>query len=320
MMSSTSGQIHTYAQRLLNPFRGVVNVIKYESAEAVTMDGVHWDIYVANDSLQAGLKGRAQISDIRYGCWSKAEGLKRGPLYPSDDFKRLEAQGHVVYAYLRTHHLDVPFAFTDFFEQWLVDAQKQPMALLHSVLTEEEARAEMSSKTPAHWRAGYAAEEQFHSSFSSKRNAAEVLNDWINRRAFGVEWVARLPDGSGLSLLDGHSMSASQFPDLFLEPDQHEPPYAQLISDYLGWQAPWLLLLDTLAPETRRVMETLARMRAAEMIKHHHLYPELIDPAQLKAAQVEMALRNRRPEHEEASHTSMSPFYIELNPASGEYN
>jgi hypothetical protein len=147
-----------------------------------------------------------------------------------------------------------------------------------------------------------------------------MLNCWINRRASGVEWVARLPDGSGLSLQDGHSMSADEFPDLFLAPERHEQPYAQLISDYLGWQAPWLLLLDTLMPETRSNLEMLARLRAAEMVKHYHLYPELVDPAQLKAAQVEMALRNRRSEHEEASHTSMSPFYIELNPASGEYN
>lgn len=319
-MISTSGQIHTYAQRLLNPFRGVVNVIKYESAEAVTMDGMHWDIYVANDSLQAGLKGRAQISDIRYGSWSKTDGLKRGPLYPSEDFKRLEAQGHIVYRYLLEHHQDVPFAFTDFFEQWLMDEDRRPMALLHSVLTEDEARSEMASKTPARWRAGYAAEEQFRSPSSGNLNAAEMLNGWINQQAGGVEWVARLPDGSGLSLQDGRSMSADQFPHLFLAPEQHKQPYAQLVSDYLGWQAPWLLLLDTLETETRRSLEMQARMRAAEMIKHHHLYPELIDPAQLKAAKVEMALRNRRPEHEEVSHTSMSPFYIELNPASGEYN
>ncbi len=245
-------------------------------------------------------------------------GVSRTPI--REGLKRLEAQGHIVYAYLRGHHQEVPFAFTDFFEQWLTDEDRQPMALLHSVLTEEEARAEMASKAPAHWRAGYAAEEQFRSPSSGKHNAAGMLNGWINQQASGVEWVARLPDGSGLSLQDGRSMLASQFPDLFLAADQHEPPYAQLISDYLGWQAPWLLLLDTLEPETRRAMETLARMRAAEMIKHHHLYPELIDPAQLKAAQVEMALRNRRPEHEEVSHTSMSPFYIELNPASGEYN
>jgi len=28
-----------YTRRLLNPFRGVINCIRYESAEAVTLDG-----------------------------------------------------------------------------------------------------------------------------------------------------------------------------------------------------------------------------------------------------------------------------------------
>ena len=40
-----------YSQRLLNPFRGVVNCIRYRSAEAVTADGVRWDIYVSNEAL-----------------------------------------------------------------------------------------------------------------------------------------------------------------------------------------------------------------------------------------------------------------------------
>ncbi len=36
--------VECYAQRLLNPYRGTMHVIKYEAAEAVTLDGVHWDI------------------------------------------------------------------------------------------------------------------------------------------------------------------------------------------------------------------------------------------------------------------------------------
>jgi hypothetical protein len=319
-MNFAPGQILTYAQRLLNPFRGVVNVVRYQSAEAVTMDGVHWDIYVANDSLQVGLKGRAQISDIRYGSWCEADGLKRGPLYPSDDFKRMESQGHIIYEYLRAHCNDVPFPFADFYELWLLDQDMQPLGLLHSVLTEEDAWTEMGAKASPRWRAGYAAEEHFHSPAAGKHNGAEMLNGWINQLACAAQWIARLPDGSGMNLQDGRSMAAEVFPDLFLAPDKHAAPYAQLISDYLGWQAPWLLLLDSLKPETRQSLEILARMRAAEMVKYHRLYPEVIDPAQLRAAQVEMALRERRQESEEVTRTSMSPFYIELNPASGEYN
>lgn len=73
--------IACYTQRQMNPFRGVVNVIRYQSAEAVTLDGVCWGVYVA--ALREGLKGKSQISVIRYGIWSEAAGLKRGPIYPA---------------------------------------------------------------------------------------------------------------------------------------------------------------------------------------------------------------------------------------------
>lgn len=86
--------IRCYAQRLLNPFRGVMNVIEFEAAEAVTLDGVQWDIYVRNAELVKDLAQaeRVQTSDIRYGSWSAAQGLKRGPIQPSDDFLR-DAEG-----------------------------------------------------------------------------------------------------------------------------------------------------------------------------------------------------------------------------------
>jgi hypothetical protein len=103
--------IHCYSQRLLNPFRGSVNIIRYRSAEAVTSDGIHWDIYVSNDSLLDGLdKSRSiQISDIRYGRWSMQEGLIRGPVYPSDEFYRLEEMGAVVYQHLlKAHTVAIP--------------------------------------------------------------------------------------------------------------------------------------------------------------------------------------------------------------------
>ena len=43
---------------------------------------------------------RPQISDIRYGAWSRKTGLKRGPLFPSDDFLLMEAMGTRVYEHL----------------------------------------------------------------------------------------------------------------------------------------------------------------------------------------------------------------------------
>ncbi len=153
--------IDCYAQRLLNPFRGAMHTVRYQAAEAVTLDGLHWDIYVANDQLLAGVPAmrRTQISDIRYGSWSPAKGLKRGPLYPSEDFRRMEAMGAVVYAQLARLHAQVPFPFRDHFELWLLDADAQPLALLHSVI--EERQIELDALID--WRAGMAARERFTS-------------------------------------------------------------------------------------------------------------------------------------------------------------
>ncbi len=310
-----------YAQRLLNPFRGVVNVIRYQAAEAVTLDGVHWDIYVANEALRAGLKGKAQISDIRYGNWSEAEGLRRGPIYPSDDFKRMEVQGQIVYDYLREHHRDVPFAFVDRHELWLLDEEQRPLALIHSVLTEEETLQEV----PLHWRAGFAAEEHFRSAASGGDNSAICLGNYINRRAGGWQWIARDGKGGGMGLAGGRGAASGRvfeaglFPVRFLFRDRHEAPYRQLVADYLEWQAPWLLLLDTLSTEIRRELEVLARRRAAEMVRQHRLYPAHADPAQLRAAQVEMVLREKQPDAKDKPNPGLSPYYIELNPAGGEY-
>ena len=47
-----------------------------------------------NAELADDLANPAQVqtSEIRYGKWSEKNGLKRGPLHPSEDFKRLEAR------------------------------------------------------------------------------------------------------------------------------------------------------------------------------------------------------------------------------------
>lgn len=320
-------EIFCYAQRLLNPFRGVINVIKYQSAEAVTMDGVHWDIYVANEALSAGLKGKAQISDIRYGSWSASEGLKRGPIYPSDDFKRMELRGNIVFDYLRDHHQDVPFAFADRYELWLLDRARQPLALVHSVLSVEETAQDASRQ----WRAGFAAEAQFRSAaIRDTENSAAALANHINRRADTWQWIGRDGHGNtggGMGMTGGRGSEQGEiflpdaFPPLFLAGDDADTEYSALAGDYLKWQAPWLLLLDALSAPQRQMLEIEARKRAAEMVRQHRLYPGLADPAQLRAAQVELVLREKQNvrDHPPKTQPDTSPFYMEISPAGGEY-
>ncbi|MHB1092722.1 MAG: hypothetical protein ACYCZE_07540 [Thiobacillus sp.] len=298
-------QIECYAQRLLNPFRGVTHTIRYLSAEAVTTDGIEWDIYVANDALLADLGHagrRAQISDIRYGHWSAEKGLKRGPLFPSDDFKRLEDMGAIVYEHLLKIHHEVPFAFRDPFELWLLDRREHPLALLHSVRTD----IETDTKPPLDWRAGLAAQEHFESAAVTGLDepAGIYLTRHVNSLASGiVQWFRRSDDGAGLGLhtlkggehLHGRVLEADAFPPLFISTNGMDAAHTRLVHDYHAWQAPWILLLPHLDSIARGWFESSA-FRQVELIERYcRLYPVVLDLSALQAARVEAALIRSQP-------------------------
>jgi hypothetical protein len=281
-----------------------------------------WDIYVANDALLDGLGRagrRAQISDIRYGHWSAEKGLKRGPLYPSDDFKRLEEMGAVVYEHLLKVHREVPFAFRDAFELWLLDRSDQPLALLHSVRT----HSETDTKPPLDWRAGMAAQERFQSAAIADPpdSAGLYLTQYINSLASGVaQWFCRTDDGSGLGLhalkggeaLRGRVLEAEAFPSLFIATAGMDAAHTRLVHDYHAWQAPWMLLLPHLDAATRSALEASACQQAELIEKHCRLYPAVIDRAALQAARVEAALVRSQPRVQKQDDV-MPMFYIELN-------
>jgi len=314
-------QIECYAQRLLNPFRGAVHVIRYQSAEAVTTDGVEWDIYVANDALLDGLGRagkRAQISDIRYGHWSAEKGLKRGPLYPSDDFKCLEDMGAVVYEHLLKVHREVPFKFRDAFELWLLDRDDRPLALLHSVRT----HSETDTRPPLDWRAGMAAQEHFQSAAIAglTEPASVYLTRHVNALASGVaQWFCRSDDGAGLGLhtlkggepLHGRVLEAEAFPPRFIATVGMDAAHTRLVQDYHAWQAPWMLLLPHLDDDARGALETSACQQAESIEKHFRLYPAVIDLAALQAARVEAALIRSQPRPQQQDE-ALPMFYIEL--------
>lgn len=325
--------IECYAQRLLNPFRGVVQIIRYEAAEAVSSDGLNWDIYVSNDELARDLAPgtRVQTSDIRYGSWSPERGLRRGPLYPSDDFLRMEAMGAIVYEHLLRVHDRLPFPLRDRYEFWLLDTAGQPLALLDSACEEGDLAQECGTL----WRAGIAAGESFASEAmrtiqpEGDSAAADYLNSYINRSAgerHSAQWFLREPDGSGMGLhgaeldasLVGRRLDAVDFPEFFIARTGHDAGHTRLIADYLAWQAPWLLLLTNLDPAQRRRLEQQARAQPFVVEQQHRLYPQLADAAVIQAARVEAMLRRSQARQDEAAGT-MSTFYIELNPAGGNY-
>jgi hypothetical protein len=326
-MDSGLTGIECYAQRLLNPFRGVVHVLRYQSAEAVTTDGVHWDIYVANDELLKGLprNKKIQTSDIRYGSWSKEKGLKRGPIFPSEDFRRMEAQGALAYEALLKLHEQAPFPFHDYLELWLLDPVGLPLVLLDSAASDNE----MDLHPSLQWSAGHAAREHFTSSAAHEHaSAGALLSDYINQQAGSppvAQWFERQNDGGGIGLtghhmshaLQGRDLSRAAFPEALISTGLGEDWQRCLVEDYLAWQAPWLLLLPLSLP-VRSELEQAARRQPFSVLKHSRLYPEFADESQINAARVEAAMRSQSPKA--GQDDSLSPHYIEVNPMSGEYN
>jgi hypothetical protein len=326
--------IEFYAQRLLNPFRGVTNTVKYHSAEAVSTDGVNWDIYVSNDLLLEDLdtNKRIQTSDIRYGKWSYANGLKRGPIYPSDDFKYLEHQGAIVLDYVQKHHTDVPFPLADTFELWLLDRNHMPLALLDSVV----AKQELDNERNLVWRAGNLCRKTFQASTlqdllspsDSAVNSADYLSQYINDQASdppAAQWFERDPAGNaqglfGINLVDElqtRHLPARDFPVTLLSRPETDVLHQQLIDEFLNWQAPWLLLLPSLDVETRGGYELAARAQALVVEQQYRLYPEIVDMAAINTARVEARFRNSLAEPEEEENI-LSTWYLELNPSSME--
>jgi len=319
-----------YSQRLLNPFRGSMCCIQYESAEAVTADGIQWDIYVSNAGLLAGLPGnrRTQVSDIRYGTWTAHTGLKRGPLYPSDDFRAMEDMGAVVYEHLLEVHDSVPFPFLDSYELWLLDRQGRPLALLDSALTAEK----IDMRQAGAWNPGLNCRKTFTSSAARELGidpgaagaSGDYLAGYINARAGdtpAAQVFARSDDGSGTglhgsNLVDAYSnrvLPAEAFPETLLDTRHHDTAHHALINDFIAWQAPWLLLLPTLDTETRHGYERLARSQPVKLVRHYRLYPEIADSALIDAARVEVRLRETVPEPEKEEQV-LSTFYVELSP------
>ena len=222
-------KLNCYAQRLLNPFRGVMNIIEFQGAEAVTIDGEHWDIYVRDTELVEDLENsnRIQTSDIRYGSWSEKDGLKRGAMYPSRDFQILEQRGTVVYEFLLQNFRNIPFTLNDNYELWLLDTHDQPLALLNSSVREDC----MELDCHIDWRAGQECRQDFRSSAlpelikgsQSDITAGKLLTHYINGLAGETpraQWFQRDYDGSGNGLaginleqaLVNRSLDAATFP------------------------------------------------------------------------------------------------------------
>lgn len=324
----------------MNPFRGALNIIRYGAAEAVTVDGVEWDIYVNGDELLKGIdeSTNIQTSEIRYGHWSAAQGLKHGPIYPSDDFKRMEQLGTAVLEYLKRCHDHVPFPLADHYELWLLDKESQPLCLVDTATFPRE----LSKYSDINWRPGRVCQAGFNSPhvdsvlsqlhMNSKRhnsdkleirmNSAQTLCELLQQEMHETpkaQWILRQqPQAIGLNgyfiedKLIERRLDNQCFPKFVIREQWASESSSQFVSDYIDWLSPWLLLMQNLDQEERARFEKQAMRHALSAAKQLLLYPQLLDPSLENRVRVEAALRNAKPAADETE-DFLSTDYIELS-------
>jgi hypothetical protein len=304
-----------YSQRILNPFRGVMNIITTETADAVTIDGVNWSLYI-HDTFGSHHDdpeefAKIEMPDIRFGEWNKKNGLRRAPVLPSYYYDEIQQVGADLLEAVFEYADKIPFAFSDNYELWLLDEEHdQPLALLDSVCSKQEIYIPSSLQ----WKAGNRCKQYFRSSVvpdTKEKIHADILNQLVNTRAGktpGAQWFFRRGNhhGLGLSVINtderyvGREMSPRMFPRMFIEQQWDNDSECALFVDFVNWLSPWLLLMDFLSDAQRESFETTARQHALLVDEMHLLYPKVISEKDIKAARVEAAFRKSAPASEES--------------------
>jgi hypothetical protein len=299
--------VNCYSQRILNPFRGVMNIIAIGGADAVTIDGIHWTLYIHDDfdcpTDDPEEFFEIEMPDIRFGDWDKKTGLKRSPLIASYHYNEIQAIGHALLDAVQKHADQCPFAFEDKYELWLLDKNSsEPLALLDSVCHEKDIH------TPDNltWDAGIRCKQEFLTGHPLSQphvnSAAELLNQIINQRAGtqpSAQWFYRdrFSYGKGLSGVNisakfiGRELSARIFPKMLVQQQWQDESSQSLVDAFIHWLSPYLLVLDFLRDSQREKLEITAREHALLVEKMYPLYPKIINRRAIDAARVEAMLR-----------------------------
>lgn len=296
-----------YSQRILNPFRGVMNIISTGGADAVTIDGVNWTLYI-HDNFDCPTNDPEEffeinMPDIRFGEWNSKSGLSRSPLIASYHYNEIQAIGKVLLDAVESYAGLCPFPFADNYELWLLDCNNhEPLALLGSVCHKHEIYHPVNLA----WEAGLRCKKEFlkeHPVTNEHRvSAGELLNQIINQRAGekpSAQWFRRnqYKYGKGISGINldpglhGRELSARLFPKMLVQTQWEDKTRESLMDSFINWLSPYLLVLDFLRDTQREMLEIAARNHALLVDKMYPLYPKVINQQVINAARVEAMMR-----------------------------
>jgi hypothetical protein len=307
----TAHPAQCFGLRRVNPFLGVVAVVKTDKARALSIDGINWQIQILAHpprGLWSGDGDSDKLQYFRFGIWSEANGLGRVPLNPILDLDRMLAASDELCQAVAANQAQAPFPLGPELEQWLLDADAVPLALVATTL-DPDGLAEAGASD---WSGGARGERAFVSATLSPSGetpanrlahveALERLVRDTAGRPWAAQWFRRdgdicvgLPNGAPPGL-EGRNLPAASFPPLTLRTDWPDQLHAGLVQDYIAWLAPYLLTLPDLDEATRRELECSAVRHALLVDDLWHLYPQVLDPALLAQARVEAKLRRSHP-------------------------
>jgi hypothetical protein len=290
----------------LSPFQGTLQVIEVPGARALSTDGVSWQVQLLGEAGIINWLGGDEVSwrYFVYGYWSATHGLARVPVHPCLD---LQADDPALTALLDLLEEEPPAPFppADNLELWLLDQAGQlPLALLQS--------AKGDAPPPEIWDAVWHPNLHGDTSFvapsltgpTASRNPwphRDLLSRLVNRAVGPVpraQWFLRDRSGNGRGLgglrinqaLHGRHLSSPAFPELLLREQWEQQADAELVRDFLDWQAPLLLTLAGLGTATRDRLERAACRRPMVLFKVRHLLPEVLNRELIQVPLVEAAL------------------------------
>jgi hypothetical protein len=301
-IAAITAQPHAYAKRLSNPYSGVIQVVEYDKARALSLDGKYWEIQFLHEA-PASFWGRKGDSSIlrryaRVARFSVEDGFKAFPLHPALDHAQVDASCSPVIDLIP--ELKIPMEIKDDYEYWLLDeTDKMPLGLLfscHSIDEFDEA------PLVSHWSALPPSQIDLPNNEDEIKSGLPPLGyrleQLVKKRAGQnpkAQWFKRKANGDAVLIADKteteQQLSDKYFPEYLLRGDWQSEQAQSLCQRYLARISPRLLMLRHLSHEARDKAEVLANAYAMDVEKYFHLYPAIADQERMVAIRVEARLR-----------------------------
>jgi hypothetical protein len=276
--------VECLARRIMAPFQGVLQIIRVGAGEAESVDGVHWVLYAAHPDILA----HSGLSEVRFGTWSAAEGLRRAMVRGTAAGGLIESIGQPLIGALQAFAAQAPFPLQDRLEYWLLDAEsREPLVLIDTLLPDEA----VPPAEPARWLPGKAARDEFAGLPELERMIAERAG-----RRPAAAWFERAVTGGGRDARNLYH-PASHFPRLLLTTEWPESRQRRLAGAFIDWWAPALLQLQHLDDAERRRLERAAARRAMVLARLFRLYPKTMDQQLIRVTRVQARMQATGSEH-----------------------